>query len=60
MKGSEIAVRPLDAMSAVQVVQTLSAGIDHVEPGLGLLPAGVRLCNAKGCTRRPPPNWRSP
>ncbi|MGW1319441.1 2-hydroxyacid dehydrogenase [Streptomyces sp. NPDC002426] len=48
MKGSEVAVRPLDAMSGVQVVQTLSAGIDHVEPGLGLLPAGVRLCNAKG------------
>ncbi|MFB9516528.1 2-hydroxyacid dehydrogenase [Streptomyces purpureus] len=48
MKGSEIAVRPLDAMSGVRVVQTLSAGIDHVTPGLGLLPAGVRLCNAKG------------
>lgn len=48
MKGPQIAVRPLDAMSAVRVVQTLSAGIDHVEPGLGLLPAGVRLCNAKG------------
>ncbi|MFC9243335.1 2-hydroxyacid dehydrogenase [Streptomyces sp. NPDC057136] len=48
MKGPQVATRPLDAMSAVQVVQTLSAGIDHVEPGLGLLPAGVRLCNAKG------------
>ncbi|MFF8435996.1 2-hydroxyacid dehydrogenase [Streptomyces bacillaris] len=48
MKGSEIAVRPMGAMSAVQVVQTLSAGIDHVEPGLGLLRPGVRLCNAKG------------
>ncbi|MFG2428024.1 2-hydroxyacid dehydrogenase [Streptomyces sp. NPDC048590] len=47
MKGSEIAVRPLEAMGSVQVVQTLSAGIDHVEPGLGLLPAGVRLCNAR-------------
>lgn len=48
MKGPEVAVRPMKGMSAVQVVQTLSAGIDHVEPGLGLLPAGVRLCNAKG------------
>lgn len=48
MKGPTVAVRPLDGMSGVQVVQTLSAGIDHVEPGLGLLPAGVRLCNAKG------------
>ncbi|WP_435239902.1 2-hydroxyacid dehydrogenase [Streptomyces sp. YPW6] len=48
MKGPEIAQRPLAAMSGVQVVQTLSAGIDHVEPGLPLLPSGVRLCNAKG------------
>ncbi|MFI6860051.1 2-hydroxyacid dehydrogenase [Streptomyces sp. NPDC050421] len=48
MKGPAVAVRPLDGMSGVRVVQTLSAGIDHVEPGLGLLPAGVRLCNAKG------------
>ncbi|MFF8616043.1 2-hydroxyacid dehydrogenase [Streptomyces sp. NPDC015350] len=48
MKGAEVAVRPLGGMAAVRVVQTLSAGIDHVEPGLDLLPAGVRLCNAKG------------
>lgn len=48
MKGSQIAVRPLAGMARVQIVQTLTAGIDHVEPGLGLLPAGVRLCNAKG------------
>jgi phosphoglycerate dehydrogenase-like enzyme len=48
MKGMEVAIRPLAAMTSVRVVQTLSAGIDHVEPGLDLLPAGVRLCNAKG------------
>lgn len=48
MKGPAVAVRPLGGMTGVRVVQTLSAGIDHVEPGLGLLPAGVRLCNAKG------------
>ncbi|MFI1099391.1 2-hydroxyacid dehydrogenase [Streptomyces melanogenes] len=48
MKGSEIAVRPLAAMTGVRVVQTLSAGIDHVQPGLGALPRGVRLCNARG------------
>ncbi|WP_406384189.1 2-hydroxyacid dehydrogenase [Streptomyces sp. NBC_01618] len=48
MKGPEISVRPLAGMTHVQVVQTLTAGIDHVEPGLGLLPDGVRLCNAKG------------
>ncbi|WP_406863305.1 2-hydroxyacid dehydrogenase [Streptomyces sp. HUAS MG47] len=48
MKGSEIAVRPLAGMTSVRVVQTLSAGIDHVTPGLGDLRPGVRLCNAKG------------
>ncbi|MET9430717.1 MULTISPECIES: 2-hydroxyacid dehydrogenase [unclassified Streptomyces] len=48
MKPSEIAVRPLAAMTSVRVVQTLSAGIDHVVPGLGSLRPGVALCNAKG------------
>ncbi|MGW1883099.1 2-hydroxyacid dehydrogenase [Streptomyces sp. NPDC001970] len=48
MRGTEVAVRPMAAMTSVQVVQTLSAGIDHVQPGLGSLPAGARLCNAKG------------
>ncbi|MBB6418220.1 2-hydroxyacid dehydrogenase [Streptomyces sp. AK010] len=48
MKPSPLCVRPLGRMSNVQVVQTLSAGIDHVEPGLGQLSAGVRLCNARG------------
>ncbi|MFJ6633162.1 2-hydroxyacid dehydrogenase [Streptomyces sp. NPDC091376] len=48
MRGTEVAVRPLAAMTSVRVVQTLSAGIDHVEPGLGTLSAGVRLCNARG------------
>ncbi|MGI5357624.1 2-hydroxyacid dehydrogenase [Streptomyces sp. CA-252508] len=48
MKGSEIAVRPMAAMTSLRVVQTLSAGTDHVTPGLGLLRPGVTLCNAKG------------
>ncbi|MFE1026415.1 2-hydroxyacid dehydrogenase [Streptomyces sp. NPDC058818] len=48
MKPSGIGIRPLPEMGSVQVVQTLSAGIDHVEPGLRHLPAGVRLCNARG------------
>ncbi|MFE9851234.1 2-hydroxyacid dehydrogenase [Streptomyces sp. NPDC005576] len=48
MKGPEASVRPIPEMRAVQVVQTLSAGTDHVEPALAGLPAGVRLCNAKG------------
>ncbi|MGI5194661.1 2-hydroxyacid dehydrogenase [Streptomyces sp. CA-288835] len=48
MKSSEISVRPMAEMTSVRVVQTLSAGIDHVQPGLGLLPTGVQLCNARG------------
>ncbi|MEU6096035.1 2-hydroxyacid dehydrogenase [Streptomyces sp. NPDC047079] len=48
MKSSEVAVRPMAAMTSVKVVQTLSAGVDHVEPGLPLLPDGVQLCNARG------------
>ncbi|NBM15970.1 2-hydroxyacid dehydrogenase [Streptomyces sp. GC420] len=48
MKGVRVAVRPLPLMGSVRVVQTLSAGIDHVEPGLGGLPPGVVLCNARG------------
>ncbi|KMS80074.1 dihydrofolate reductase [Streptomyces leeuwenhoekii] len=48
MKPSPLCVRPLPRMSSLRVVQTLSAGIDHVEPGLKDLPAGVLLCNARG------------
>ncbi|MBT2477282.1 2-hydroxyacid dehydrogenase [Streptomyces sp. ISL-94] len=48
MKSPEVTVRPLAAMPALQVVQTLTAGIDHVLGGLDDLHAGVRLCNAAG------------
>ncbi|MEV0258977.1 2-hydroxyacid dehydrogenase [Streptomyces sp. NPDC050732] len=48
MTGTEIAVRPLSAMTSLRVVQTLTAGIDHVEPGIPFLASGVRLCNARG------------
>ncbi|GAA2643002.1 2-hydroxyacid dehydrogenase [Streptomyces vastus] len=48
MKSSEVSVRPMAEMTSVRVVQTMSAGIDHVQPGLGLLPEGVQLCNARG------------
>lgn len=48
MKPAEVCVRPLRAMTNVRVVQTLTAGIDHVQPVLGELPPGVRLCNARG------------
>lgn len=48
MRGPEVAGRPLPRMSALRVVQTLSAGVDHVMPYLQQLPPGVRLCNARG------------
>lgn len=48
MKGPEVVGRPLPRMSGVRVVQTLSAGVDHVTPYLRQLPPGVRLCNARG------------
>ncbi|MCF3964346.1 2-hydroxyacid dehydrogenase [Streptomyces fuscigenes] len=48
LKGPEVAVRPLAEMRSLRVVQTLSAGVDNVVPGLAAVPAGVRLCNAKG------------
>ncbi|EFL17810.1 2-hydroxyacid dehydrogenase [Streptomyces sp. C] len=48
MKPQEVTLRPLARMPALRVVQTLTAGIDHVLPGLGELRPGVRLCNARG------------
>lgn len=48
MKPAALGQRPLPAMSSLEVVQTLSAGIDHVEPALASLRPGVRLCNARG------------
>ncbi|MFJ3979627.1 2-hydroxyacid dehydrogenase [Streptomyces sp. NPDC090021] len=48
MKSAEVTVRPLAAMPAVRVVQTLTAGIDDVLGRLGDLRPGVRLCNAAG------------
>ncbi|WP_320774671.1 2-hydroxyacid dehydrogenase [Streptomyces sp. CRN 30] len=48
MKGPEVSRRPLSAMTSVQVVQTLTAGVDHVEPELRDARPGVRLCNARG------------
>ncbi|MEF9906555.1 2-hydroxyacid dehydrogenase [Streptomyces sp. P9-A2] len=48
MKAGGVGVRPLPLMSSVEVVQTLSAGVDHVQPGLRHLGPGVRLCNARG------------
>ncbi|WP_308012352.1 2-hydroxyacid dehydrogenase [Actinacidiphila acidipaludis] len=48
MKGPTAGALPLPRMRRVQVVQTLSAGVDHIAPHLDRLPSGVRLCNARG------------
>ncbi|KOU77019.1 dihydrofolate reductase [Streptomyces sp. MMG1533] len=48
MKPVEVGLRPVPSLSSVQVVQTLSAGTDAIEPGIKYLPAGVQLCNARG------------
>ena len=48
MKSSAVTLRPLAGMPDLRVIQTLTAGIDHVLGGLDTLPAGVRLCNARG------------
>jgi phosphoglycerate dehydrogenase-like enzyme len=48
MKPPEVTARPLPEMTGLRVVQTLSAGVDHVTPYLSQLPPGVRLCNARG------------
>ncbi|MFG2297355.1 2-hydroxyacid dehydrogenase [Streptomyces sp. NPDC048603] len=48
MKSPAVSVRPFARMPRLQVVQTLTAGIDHVLGGLPALHPGVRLCNARG------------
>jgi phosphoglycerate dehydrogenase-like enzyme len=48
MQGPTAGAIPLPYMRNVQVVQTLSAGVDSILPHLGQLPPGVRLCNARG------------
>ncbi|MDT0269411.1 2-hydroxyacid dehydrogenase [Streptomyces sp. DSM 44915] len=46
LKGAAVAVRPLAEMTGVRVVQTLTAGVEHMLPEVPRLPAGALLCNA--------------
>ncbi|MFI7011428.1 2-hydroxyacid dehydrogenase [Streptomyces sp. NPDC050145] len=48
MKPPGVGTRPMPRMSSLRAVQTLSAGVDHVQAGLPHLPPGVQLCNARG------------
>ncbi|RSS83058.1 2-hydroxyacid dehydrogenase [Streptomyces sp. WAC06614] len=48
MKSPEVTLRPVVHMPRLAVLQTLTAGIDHVLGGLDRLAPGVTLCNARG------------
>jgi phosphoglycerate dehydrogenase-like enzyme len=48
MKGPTAGALPLPHMTGVRVIQTLSAGVDHIAPHLHHVAPGVRLCNARG------------
>ncbi|MEU2714998.1 2-hydroxyacid dehydrogenase [Streptomyces sp. NPDC007205] len=48
MKRWSAKVRPLELLTGVQVIQTLTAGVDDVTARLSDIRPGVRLCNARG------------
>ncbi|MFI9252631.1 2-hydroxyacid dehydrogenase [Streptomyces sp. NPDC053069] len=48
MKRWSVKVRPLELLTGVQVIQTLTAGVDDVTARLSVIRPGVRLCNARG------------
>ncbi|MBV2353410.1 2-hydroxyacid dehydrogenase [Streptomyces sp. J2-1] len=48
LKRQPVKVRPLEHLRRVQVVQTLSAGVDDITARLDSIVPGVRLCNARG------------
>ncbi|MEU3985092.1 2-hydroxyacid dehydrogenase [Streptomyces sp. NPDC026672] len=48
MKRQTVKARPLERMTGLRVVQTLTAGVDDITAHLSSLVPGVRLCNARG------------
>ncbi|MGW3359372.1 2-hydroxyacid dehydrogenase [Streptomyces bungoensis] len=48
MKRWTVKVRPLEHLTGVEVIQTLTAGVDDVTARLSAIRPGVRLCNARG------------
>ncbi|MFE2098102.1 MULTISPECIES: 2-hydroxyacid dehydrogenase [unclassified Streptomyces] len=48
MKRWPVKVRPLEHLTGVQVIQTLTAGVDDVTARLSAIVPGVQLCNARG------------
>ncbi|MEU1007286.1 2-hydroxyacid dehydrogenase [Streptomyces sp. NPDC005890] len=48
MKRLSVRVGPLEHLTNVRVIQTLTAGVDDITDRLSAIPPGVRLCNARG------------
>ncbi|MEV4433799.1 2-hydroxyacid dehydrogenase [Streptomyces sp. NPDC049585] len=48
LKGTAVSLRPLPRMPRLRVMQALTAGVDDLLPALSVLPAGARLCSARG------------
>ncbi len=48
MKPVSTSIRPLARMTHLDVIQTLTAGVDHLLANLSSIAPGVRLCNARG------------
>ncbi|MFJ3308108.1 2-hydroxyacid dehydrogenase [Streptomyces sp. NPDC086549] len=48
MKRQPVKVRPLEQMRNLQVIQTLTAGVDDITARQSCIVPGVRLCNARG------------
>ncbi|MFI0808275.1 2-hydroxyacid dehydrogenase [Streptomyces echinatus] len=48
MKRLSVRVGPLEHLTNVRVIQTLTAGVDDITARLSVIAPGVRLCNARG------------
>ncbi|GHH80533.1 dehydrogenase [Streptomyces sulfonofaciens] len=48
MKPVPVRTAPLAHMAHLEVIQTLTAGVDDILANIASVPAGVRLCNARG------------
>ncbi|MFF8865940.1 MULTISPECIES: 2-hydroxyacid dehydrogenase [unclassified Streptomyces] len=48
MKRWPVKVRPLERLTGVKVIQTLTAGVDDITARLSSIVPGVQLCNARG------------
>ncbi|MFJ8733580.1 2-hydroxyacid dehydrogenase [Streptomyces bauhiniae] len=48
MKPPAVRTGPLERMTGLRVIQTLTAGVDDITADLSLVRPGVQLCNARG------------